>query len=408
MGLGSPKLVFGRDWGSLRPEENSEPEQASEDDQEVIDTLKPLSFGETSTTRERLGLNPLVDRVSGLPSPPGTESDIAQPSAKSKAVSENRVRGLANDAKLSLTVTRLQLSPVRQTDIPSAAHGRSPPNFCVDSSTRSSRHVSNRSPSAYSSYARQNVESPQLRAQLLRHRDSSSEVSSSSLPSAEMGDQRSDGELDTNVDPRRSYAGSVRQNSDTGSNGSPNSRSQEEEASPREVVETGQESSHRHSHTSPSVRRSPSRWSAKIRNGNPDETVVEPPLDELDERIRVAEEQVQRTYSRQSRAYVDLGAKTTPARDTVRRQQLNGRPAMSTLKANGSTMRRSATVSSMSGRTRNGDEAYDHQRSEMNGDNDDMDGSGESGGIGRKWPLPTDYRHRGPVRPSIPTLARLT
>lgn len=78
VGLGSPKLIFNRDWARGRRNRSEEIERASVEEEAIAEEAAHfLAESAAERQREERGLNGLVDRVSGLPSPPRTESGIA-------------------------------------------------------------------------------------------------------------------------------------------------------------------------------------------------------------------------------------------------------------------------------------------------------------------------------------------
>lgn len=147
----------------------------------------------------------------------------------------------------------------------------------------------------------------------------------------------------------------------------------------------------------PAAHRAKKRSSGSLRDTSTsepgDETVTAAPQDDLDERIREAEAQIQKTHSRRSRIAADvLHGSTNTMRKLDTRSKSTESPEVDT----GSTLRRSATVSSVSAKTPNGD-ARGHLVEVVNGDRDERDRSGSNGGFLRRKPLPADFRSNGLV-----------
>lgn len=93
VGIGSPKLEFGRDWpgtGRRQRESSLGPEAVENDrlmrERAAQEQRRMEESGSGGENGERGGY---VDKVSGLPSPPGTESDIAPPVEANHSLSRN-------------------------------------------------------------------------------------------------------------------------------------------------------------------------------------------------------------------------------------------------------------------------------------------------------------------------------
>ncbi len=152
---------------------------------------------------------------------------------------------------------------------------------------------------------------------------------------------------------------------------------------------------HRHSPSAPPERPSSIGRYDGGDNTLADETITEVRYEELDEHIRKAEEGIQRTYSRRPRASSEMLDRSKPESDTIRRTAVP-RTSVSPVAMSASNVRRSATKSSVSARMPIGESRY-HHVSVVNGDEDERDRSGSSGGIGRRKLLPAEFKTNGLV-----------
>lgn len=117
--------------------------------------------------------------------------------------------------------------------------------------------------------------------------------------------------------------------------------------------------------------------------------------EDLDERIRFAEEQIQRTHALQARRTLYPEQGISPEEATLRSRDARTLEFDSPAAASGSTLRRSGTTSSASARTPNGDSVYRDQTPEDSYvDEREKERSNGSGG-GRLKPLPHSFRHGG-------------
>lgn len=93
VGIGSPKLEFGREWPGTgrRQRESSLGPGAVENDRLMREKAaqEQRRMEEIGNGREDEERGGYVDKVSGLPSPPGTESDIAPPVEANHSPSKN-------------------------------------------------------------------------------------------------------------------------------------------------------------------------------------------------------------------------------------------------------------------------------------------------------------------------------
>lgn len=95
VGIGSPKLEFGRDWPGTgrRQRESSLGPEAVENDrlmrERAAQEQRRMEESGSGTGRENGERGGYVDKVSGLPSPPGTESGIAPPVEANHSISRN-------------------------------------------------------------------------------------------------------------------------------------------------------------------------------------------------------------------------------------------------------------------------------------------------------------------------------
>lgn len=93
VGIGSPKFEFGRDWPGTgrRQRESSLGPEAVENGRLMRERAaqEQRRMEESSSGRENGERGGYVNKVSGLPSPPGTESDIAPPVEANHSLSRN-------------------------------------------------------------------------------------------------------------------------------------------------------------------------------------------------------------------------------------------------------------------------------------------------------------------------------
>ncbi|WWD17814.1 hypothetical protein CI109_102257 [Kwoniella shandongensis] len=395
VGLGSPKLEFGRrDWvGGYHPHSGSDDsEHPGVPENEHPDARS--AGGDKEATRK--GANGLVDRVSGLPSPPGTESDIVIPPA---------IREKPRPADQSATSQR-PAPPIHRT-----------------SSTNSSNLLSHSSSPSGSTTSRTLDPSPRRRTPGLKPKHSPSMSRSSSSSSVAFtsplnGDKRpplSNGSsrrhstdlMRISTHSRSSSHGSQRRGTPSLELGrSPHSRVPSPEKTARQnlpPVSSGLDKLE--------SRRSSRRLSG---GGSNHEDQERDPLprrsshgSELDERIREAEERILQASSGRVRRTVDVEEKATPVRGAIRRHDLYSRAKESPSVVPSSAIRRSATLSSALGNanghtgsasdlpSKRGD--GDH---EMHEEDEDRERSGGSGSSRRRKGLPADFRHGGLFTPS--------
>lgn len=176
MGIGSPKLEFGREWPGTgrRQRESSLGPGAVENDRLMREKAaqEQRRMEEIGNGREDEERGGYVDKVSGLPSPPGTESDIAPPVEANHSPSRN-----GDDASARYE---------QQTSPPQQSQYQSPPSRRVPSSS-SSHHLSRRTSSYSGSSTIRSPESAARQAHprqnLSPHKCSASMSMSQSSPS---------------------------------------------------------------------------------------------------------------------------------------------------------------------------------------------------------------------------------
>ncbi|RXK42484.1 hypothetical protein M231_00038 [Tremella mesenterica] len=346
VGLGSPKLELPREWmtaprkSSRSPDREPQPDSAST----VQAEGKPVQ-------------STLVDRLSGLPSPPGTNSDVGAPSIK-------KARGLKEDMALQ--------PPVPQRSSSSDVH-------------RHSRHSStpNRSPSLTSSTSSAHRSNAGLRETILRSRGSPS-VSSTSLTSHAPG---------ASATPNAQGSPSKRSSLNISQSGSPKSprvpSPQKHERSPSLPLDRSSNASHSSSRQK-SPRKNPLRNDA-VNDGPPS------PERNVDDRIRDAEEKIRNVW-RPQKLSVDVENRS-PVRGSMRRHdsydRVIGNPGPAA-----SHLRRSATLTSSSpllhhddaGNSQTRKQPYESTPHKERKEGERTSGSGSSG---RRKALPVEFRSGG-------------
>ncbi|KAK8865988.1 hypothetical protein IAR55_001138 [Kwoniella newhampshirensis] len=416
VGLGSPKLDFGRrDWagGYMTRRDGSnasdhsgmnggENGRGSPDHTPVI--IEDRDGREEAFTRLRNGM---VDRISGLPSPPGTESDIAIPPSEAKA-------------KLKETSpAQIAQSSLRRPSPPRQRHSSGTFPQLVTSVQSASGSSSSRT-----------IDSPQLHAQGLRPKHSPSisrsSPSSSAAPATSLnGDARPLSRMrhgtkspgnDTSSD---SQNGAISHDvAPSQQNGPPSSA---HGVSPHSRLSTPERTS---TSTLPPVssglskldRSRTSRTSSGSGLRSEEEDTGQDTLprrashgSELDERIREAEECILQASSNRIRRSTELEERATLVKAAVRRHDSYSRARDSPGILSSTNLRRSATLSSANANGHVQAEAQSDLPShrangahDVQGEEDDRERSGGSGSGSsrRRKALPTDFRHGGLFTPS--------
>ncbi|OCF41803.1 hypothetical protein I317_04409 [Kwoniella heveanensis CBS 569] len=419
VGIGSPKLDFGRrDWiGGVNKEGN-----ASADKSPTEPTLTEEQHYQGEGNGKQTG-NTLVDRVSGLPSPPGTESDIAPPSAgssRAKATSgpDNMARG---DKTLSSSSSITPKSPTRA--------------FRRTSSTGSAQLLARKSSSRSSSTSIADA-SPKLRTTTIRPKHSPSlsmsrsASSSSSLVTSPLAGAKSNGSLSGST--RKSSAEISRSSSHSSSlslGGQPGSASRKANLAPLDTRRANSPSS-KFSSPERTAKKLPSVSSSigqmverKAARRLSRDSYVEALAEEedgkgvnmsrsrshgseLDDKIREAEERIAGTSHGRRKRSIDI-EKSTPVRGQIRRHDSYTRVTGSPLVASSSaSVRRSATMSSASAPTHNPDSPAESlpKKGDMemlrDEGQEDREKSGGSSSSRRRKALPADFRNTGLFTPS--------
>ncbi|WVQ82553.1 hypothetical protein IAT38_004682 [Cryptococcus sp. DSM 104549] len=424
VGLGSPKLEFGRDWpGGSRREKSIGPETAERE--------KPAHTSESSTSslssvrsKEKRGSG-LVDRVSGLPSPPGTESDIALPADKSGGVSSSS----------SATQTRAMMSGSPEKTASPQRPPRSPRRVSTTSSPNllSSRRTSSHSGSS----ATRTPDSPRLHANAMKLKGAAASMSRSSsstsvVTASPILEQRrseifgsggggSRGSVASDMSRKSSHASSASLGESRGSSprrkGPPpldlHSSTSSRASSPEKTAK-------KLPPVSGSFDKDERRPSRRLSNGLHSEPLEEEDMRErthtrrrsqgavLDEKIKEAEEKIVQSSSSRTRRSLDV-ERATPVRGSIRRQDSYSR-AQGSPGPMSSTLRRNATLSSASASAPNGDVprrraegSYEEEDEDMRQGIGERSGGSGSGSSRRRKALPTDFRNGGFFTPSPKT-----
>ncbi|KAE8542864.1 hypothetical protein D1P53_000927 [Cryptococcus gattii VGV] len=184
VGIGSPKLEFGRDWpgtGRRRRESSLGPE-AVENDRLMRERAaqEQRRMEESGSGRENGGRGGYVDRVSGLHSPPGTESDIAPSVEGNHSLSRN-------DDNVSARYEQ-QTSPPQQSEYQSPPSRRVPPS---SSSHHLSRRTSSYSGSSTTHTPESTARQSHARQSLSPHKSSAASMSLSRSSSSTSAARRS-------------------------------------------------------------------------------------------------------------------------------------------------------------------------------------------------------------------------
>jgi hypothetical protein len=357
VGIGSPKLNF-RSGGNRREGSGGSSSNSgspkTEDDGRFQDAV---SVPESTIHEESRRVNGVIDRVSGLPSPPGTESDIALPSYSGKA------QGIAKDPAPSRLSNRLPLSP---------------------------RPELHRTSSLASSTSTQRRFRPKASPALSR---SSSSSSAALLTSPA---QSRDARITTNGSRASASPSPVK----AGHHRSPSAPTSQERKNRR------------------TSKRMSGSWENVLADEAIREersAGAEKGID-LDERIREAEEKIKRADARRARASLDMASTSGSPGRALRRHEsysrANGSAKASPVVAS-STLRRSATLSSASAWSVGGEvETPDRREGTMRRQvatpaDDDRERSGGSSGSGKRKPLPTEFRQGSLVGPFFRTFLNL-
>ncbi|WWC66346.1 uncharacterized protein I206_100247 [Kwoniella pini CBS 10737] len=347
VGIGSPKLDFGRrDWpgNSYRRKEGSSTENSPEVVQDGQVQQQP-SYG-------------LVDKVSGLPSPPGTESDIAAPM----------------NGKLSTTVPQRRSSPVKA----SLSTSKSPPKSFRRTSSTGSAQVQTHRSTSHSDSSTHVPDSPRFRTSALRPKHSpslsmsrSGSSSSSLITSPSMVADKS---INGSSSIRRGSAGMSRTSSHS-SNLSMSGKSNlslsprkpspldvKRANSPEERISSPERTAKRLPPVSAGIENlNGKRHSRRASRDLREEVLEEEPNigssnmsrsksqgSELDDKIREAEERIAQAALERKRRSVDVDKSSTPSRHPIRRHDSYTRITGSPLAASTSSgLRRSTPLSSV-------------------------------------------------------------
>ncbi|WVW82371.1 hypothetical protein I302_104378 [Kwoniella bestiolae CBS 10118] len=400
VGIGSPKLDFGRrDWPG-NSHKRKEGGSSTENSPEVIQQAKVSDQPKDDSARGR----ELVDRVSGLPSPPGTESDIAAPTSEK-----------ANGK------TPERLSSPEKT---SSSTSRSPTKLSRRTSSTGSAHLLARRTSSYSGSSTHVPDSPRLRTHALRPKHSpslsmsrSGSSSSSLITSPSMAANRS-----VNGSARRGSTGLSRTSSHSSSLSLGGNASASSSRKPLPSLDTKRANSPEERISSPertarklppvsagidnmNERRHSRRSSRDLRE---EEILEEEPVkdsgqlsrtrsqgSELDDKIKEAEEKIiQAAIDRRRRPDVDQTS--TPVRQQIRRHdsytRATGSPIVNTT---GSALRRTTTLSSNHTDSPSGSIAkrVDEPHETPEKGDEDRERSGGSSSSRRRKGLPAEFRN---------------
>ncbi|WVF70515.1 hypothetical protein IAT40_005305 [Kwoniella sp. CBS 6097] len=418
VGIGSPKLDFGRrDWIG-GPNKEGGPSADRSPTEPPIEEHKYPAEGKGKQKEKAL-----VDRVSGLPSPPGTESDIAPPSAESsKASSGSKSNEMTRGDKT--------LSSSSSTTTP-----KSPPRPFRRTSSTGSAQLLARKPSSRSSSTNIGDSSPRLRTTTVRPKHSPSlsmsrsASSSSSLITSPLAGAKANGSLGGST--RKSPAGMSRSSSHSSSlslGGQPGSVSRKGNLAPldtRRAISPGSKfsSPERTAKKLPPVTSSigqlaERKAARRLSRDSYVETLAEEEDtiaggmsrsrshgSELDDKIREAEERIAENSHGRGRRSTDI-ENLTPVRGQIRRHdsytRVNGSPLVASSSA---SIKRSATMSSASMSTHPDSPAESLSRKgnvEVLQDEgqEDREKSGGSSSSRRRKALPADFRNNGLFTPS--------
>ncbi|WVQ97405.1 hypothetical protein IAU59_004518 [Kwoniella sp. CBS 9459] len=421
VGIGSPKLDFGRrDWiGGANKEGNA----ASADRSPTQPTAQEEPSERNGQGKQKRE-NALVDRMSGLPSPPGTESDIAPASAGPSKVSNGSDKMVRGDKPLNSSSS-------------SSTTPKSPPKPFRRTSSTGSAQLLARKPSSRSSSTNTAVDpSPRLPTTTIRPKHSPSlsmsrsASSSSSLITSPLAGAKANASLSGST--RRSSAGISRSSSHSSSlslGGQPSSVPRKGSLAP---LDTKRDNSPGSMFSSPertakklppvtsSIGQLADRKAARrLSRDSYVETLAEEEDgrasdmsrsrshgSQLDDKIREAEERIAETSNGRRKRSIDI-EKSTPVRGQIRRHDSYTRATGSPLVASSTSasIRRSATMSSASASThpdfpaaslsRNGNvEVLQDEGQE------DREKSGGSSSSRRRKALPADFRNNGLFTPS--------
>lgn len=397
VGLGSPQLSINRDWSMQRKDSGGTTEHAD------LTTSGPS--GSTAHTG------------SGFPTPPATESDIAQPPALiSRDTSQNyRVSYPSRhhyDAPADDQLSPNQASPPRPPRHPRRTSSTQLPVLPDPDSPGPSSQASSSSPrtrsqvlhrSSISTMSRSTSTSSvrgldPVREGLVHHSRAGS--SSSGLhqstsrakvrPSPRPSIEYLQDETIPSASPSHSRSGSV----------SP--RKSAHQRSPSLPVEPASRRPPYRSHMSNSSTASRRRIQEM---DEPEPNPRSPVGASLDERIEEAEEKIRQSAQRRPRT-ADANQTHRAAPGTLRRHDDSySRNTQSPSTYTSSTLRRSATLSSASVLTPNGEYGSDasgrrHAASTRNTglqESREREQSGGSGSSGRRKPIPSDFRNGGLV-----------
>ncbi|KAK6905774.1 hypothetical protein I203_106605 [Kwoniella mangroviensis CBS 8507] len=399
VGIGSPKLDFARrDWpGSShkRKEGSSSTEISPEVRQEDQIPAEHSKEGRD-----------LVDRVSGLPSPPGTESGIAAP----------------NNDKLNGESSEKVPSPVKST----SSSSKSPTKLSRRTSSTGSAHLIARRTSSYSGSSTHVPDSPRLRTHALRPKHSpslsmsrSGSSSSSLVASPSMAANRITDGSTTRGSVGLSRTSSHSSSLSLGGNASAGGSSPRKKLppldtkranSPEERISSPERTAKRLPPVSAGIesmdgRRHSRRSSRDLR----EEIVEEEPTEasggmsrtrsqgsELDDKIREAEERIAQAALHRRRRSIDVEKNSTPSRQPIRRHDSFTRATGSPIvNPPGSALRRTTTLSS--NHTDSPSESIakrvdDSHETPEKGE-DDRERSGGSSSSRRRKGLPAEFRN---------------
>ncbi|WWC86314.1 uncharacterized protein L201_001187 [Kwoniella dendrophila CBS 6074] len=360
VGIGSPKLDFGRrDWPGSSSKRKEESNHSSENSPEVKqeETISSHQHQQQQQQKRQIqsteSQNGLVDRVSGLPSPPGTESDITPP---------------ADVNSPSDSIDKLP-SPVKSHSS-TPKHSPNPKTSRRTSSTGSA-HLLARRTSSRSASSTHIPDSPRLRNHALRPKHSpslsmsrSGSSSSSLIASPSMNANRS-----LNGSTRRSSMGMSRTSSHSPSlslaeNTNITSSSLSKRLPPVDVKRANSpedtiSSPERTARKLPPVSAGLSkleerRHSRRSSNADLRDEVLEEEIiaesgsmsrsrsqgSELDDKIREAEERIAQASIQRRRRSIDVEKSSTPSRQSIRRHDSYTRTTSSPLvPSTGSTSR---------------------------------------------------------------------
>ncbi|WRT64206.1 uncharacterized protein IL334_001135 [Kwoniella shivajii] len=399
VGIGSPKLDFGRrDWvGSNKSSTETSPEVKQEEHPNVDVEQKD----EAETRKE----NDLVDRISGLPSPPGTESDIAPAgSASSKSTVNGYSRGKMPSSERS-----------------SPSTPKSPPSmpFLRTSSTGSAQLLIRRT-SSRSGSSTNIPDSPQLRKTGLRpkHSPSLSTPRSTSSSSNLAASPSAVANRSTEQSPRRSSTGLSRNSSRSsnlslGEKPNPSIRKSLAPLDTKKANYPGERlSSPERTARLPPANASIDYFNERCHSRSSsrdlrEESVEEEPVEssgmsrsksqgsELDDKIREAEERIAQAAIHRRRRSMDVEKNSTPSRQPIRRHDSYSRTTGSPMAATTSsglkrtTTLLSALTDSPADSIRREDKPYDTPEK----GNEERERSGGSSSSRKRKGLPSDFRH---------------